>query len=76
MVCYNNFNIKRSGYKTGNDFIAEPADALSEEILAAEAKKDGNDSLLMKEYAVVIPLDRFLSLIIGNSPIRLGHFRQ
>ena len=45
---YNNFNIKKSGYKTGNDFIAEPADALSEEILAAEAKKDGNDSLLMK----------------------------
>ena len=45
---HNNFNIKRSGYKTGNDFIAEPADALSEEILTAEAKKDGTDSLLMK----------------------------
>ncbi|MBQ6727091.1 MAG: tetratricopeptide repeat protein [Bacteroidales bacterium] len=45
---YNNFNIKKSGYKTGNDFIAEPADALSEEILTAEAKKDGTDSLLMK----------------------------
>ena len=46
-----NSALKVHGYKTDNDFIAEKVDAFSEELLAAIAKRNGEDTLVAKaEY--------------------------